>query len=190
MEHKMKVRKRIIMTAGEVARTIRRIASEIVEESRGSKDLAIIGIQTRGVYIAKRIAVEIEKLEKREIPFGVLDITLYRDDVSSIANQPAVKETKIPFSMDNKKIILVDDVLFAGRTVRAALDELIDFGRPCVIRLAVLVDRGLRELPIQPDFVGKRTPTTRSESVHVYLKEMDDYDRVVIEARKPGEKIK
>jgi len=190
MEHKMKVRKRIIMTAGEVARTIRRIASEIVEESRGSKDLAIIGIQTRGVYIAKRIAVEIEKLEKREIPFGVLDITLYRDDVSSIANQPAVKETKIPFSMDNKKIILVDDVLFAGRTVRAALDELIDFGRPCVIRLAVLVDRGLRELPIQPDFVGKRAPTTRSESVHVYLKEMDDYDRVVIEARKPGEKIK
>lgn len=186
----MKVRKRIIMNEKEISRTIRRMANKIIEESQSMKALTIIGIQTRGVYLARRIAGEIENIKKRKIPVGILDITLYRDDVDSIAHQPVVKETKIPFSIDNKQIILVDDVLFAGRTVRAALDELIDFGRPKAIRLAVLIDRGRRELPIQPDFVGKKLTTTEKESVNVYLKEMDKYDKVVIEPRKKQEQIK
>jgi len=173
-------KKKIIMDAKEISWTIKRMAHEIVEKSYGIEDVAIVGIQTRGVHLAKRIAREIENIEKKEVPVGSLDITLYRDDVDSIAHQPMVKETRIPFDITGKKIILVDDVLFAGRTVRAALDELIDFGRPKVIRLAVLIDRGLRELPIQPDFVGKVYPTSRKELICVNLKEVDGEDSVVL----------
>jgi len=174
-------KKKVIMDAKEISWTIKRMAHEIVEKSYGIKDLVIVGIQTRGVYLAKRIAEEIKSIGKEEIPVGSLDITLYRDDVDSIAHQPVVKETRIPFDITDKKVVLVDDVLFAGRTVRAALDELIDFGRPRVIRLAVLIDRGLRELPIQPDFVGKIYPTTRKELVCVNLKEVDREDSVILE---------
>lgn len=173
-------KKKAIMDAKEISWTIKRMAHEIVEKSYGIKDLVIVGIQTRGVHLAKRIAREIETIEKKEIPVGALDITLYRDDVDSIAHQPLVKETKIPFDITDKKVVLVDDVLFAGRTVRAALDELIDFGRPKVIRLAVLIDRGLRELPIQPDFVGKIYPTSKKELVSVNLKEVDGEDSVFL----------
>ncbi len=173
-------KKKTIMDAKEISWTIKRMAHEIVEKSYGTKDLVIVGIQTRGVYLAKRIAKEIESIEKKEVPVGALDITLYRDDVDSIANQPLVKETRIPFDITDKKVVLVDDVLFAGRTVRAALDELIDFGRPKVIKLAVLIDRGLRELPIQPDFVGKIYPTSKKELVCVNLKEVDGEDSVFL----------
>jgi len=173
-------KKKVIMDAKEIFWTTKRMAHEIVEKSYGIKELVIVGIQTRGVYLAKRIAREIESVEKKEVPVGSLDITLYRDDVDSIAHQPVVKETRIPFDITDKKVVLVDDVLFAGRTVRAALDELIDFGRPKVIRLAVLIDRGLRELPIQPDFVGKIYPTSRKELVCVNLKEVDGEDSVVL----------
>jgi len=173
-------KKKVIMDGKEVSWTIKRMAHEIVEKSYGIKDLVIVGIQTRGVYLAKRIAKEIKNIEKNEVPVGSLDITLYRDDVDSIAHQPLVKETRIPFDITNKKVVLVDDVLFAGRTVRAALDELIDFGRPKIIRLAVLIDRGLRELPIQPDFVGKIYPTSKKELVCVNLKEVDGEDSVVL----------
>jgi pyrimidine operon attenuation protein/uracil phosphoribosyltransferase len=174
-------KKKIIMDEKEVFWTIKRMAHEIVEKSYGIKDLVLVGIQTRGVHLAKRIAREIKSIENKEVPVGTLDITLYRDDVDSIAHQPLVKETNIPCDITDKKVVLVDDVLFAGRTVRAALDELIDFGRPRVIRLAVLIDRGLRELPIQPDFVGKVYPTTRKELVSVNLKEVDGEDSVVLE---------
>ncbi|MFQ5867135.1 MAG: bifunctional pyr operon transcriptional regulator/uracil phosphoribosyltransferase PyrR [bacterium] len=173
-------KKKVIMDAKEIFWTTKRMAHEIVEKSYGIKELVIVGIQTRGVYLAKRIAREIKSIEKKEVPVGSLDITLYRDDVDSIAHQPLVKETRIPFDITDKKVVLVDDVLFAGRTVRAALDELIDFGRPKVIRLAVLIDRGLRELPIQPDFVGKIYPTSRKEVVCVNLKEVDGEDSVVL----------
>ncbi|NIM03595.1 bifunctional pyr operon transcriptional regulator/uracil phosphoribosyltransferase PyrR [bacterium] len=173
-------KKKAIMDANEISWTIKRMAHEIVEKSYGTEDLVIVGIQTRGVHLAKRIAREIESIEKKEVPVGALDITLYRDDVDSIAHQPLVKETRIPFDITDKKVVLVDDVLFAGRTVRAALDELIDFGRPKVIKLAVLIDRGLRELPIQPDFVGKIYPTSKKELVCVNLKEEDGEDSVVL----------
>lgn len=173
-------KKKAIMDAKEISWTIKRMAHEIVEKNYGIKDLVIVGIQTRGVHLAKRIAREIETIEKKEVPVGSLDITLYRDDVDSIAHQPLVKETKIPFDITDKKVVLVDDVLFAGRTVRAALDELIDFGRPKIIRLAVLIDRGLRELPIQPDFVGKIYPTSKKELISVNLKEVDGEDSVVL----------
>ena len=173
-------KKKVIMDAKEVSWTIKRMAHEIVEKSYGIKDLVIVGIQTRGVHLAKRIAKEIESIENKEVPVGSLDITLYRDDVDSIAHQPMVKETTIPFDISEKKVVLVDDVLFAGRTVRAALDELIDFGRPKLIRLAVLIDRGLRELPIQPDFVGKVYLTSPKELVCVNLKEVDGEDSVIL----------
>ena len=173
-------KKKVIMDGKEIFWIIKRMAHEIVEKSYGIKDLVIVGIQTRGVYLAKRIAREKESNEKKKVPVGSLDITLYRDDVDSIAHQPLVKETRIPFDITGKKVVLVDDVLFAGRTVRAALDELIDFGRPKIIRLAVLIDRGLRELPIQPDFVGKIYPTSQKELVCVNLKEVDGEDSVVL----------
>jgi len=173
-------KKKVIMDGKEISWTIKRMAHEIVEKSYGIKDLVIVGIQTRGVHLAKRIAKEIESIENKEVPVGSLDITLYRDDVDSIAHQPMVKETAIPFDITEKKVVLVDDVLFAGRTVRAALDELIDFGRPKLIKLAVLIDRGLRELPIQPDFVGKVYPTSPKELVCVNLKEVDGEDSVIL----------
>jgi pyrimidine operon attenuation protein/uracil phosphoribosyltransferase len=177
----------IIMNSEEIDRAIKRMAHEIIEKNKGTKNLAIIGIQTTGVYLASRLAEQIGKIESQKIPVGVLDITLYRDDVGTIAHQPLVKETNIPFNINNRIIILVDDVLFAGRTVRAALDEIIDFGRPKAIRLAVLVDRGHRELPIRADFVGLKITTTMNDTVIVELKESKKYDqdRVVIQRQSP-----
>ncbi|MDM8551002.1 bifunctional pyr operon transcriptional regulator/uracil phosphoribosyltransferase PyrR [Desulfobacterales bacterium HSG2] len=173
-----------ILDASEIDRILTRITHEILEKHRGTENLAFIGIQTRGVYLAKRIRSEIHKIEGVRIPTGDMDITLYRDDWTRISHNPIVQTTEIAFSVDGKQIILVDDVLFTGRTIRAALDALIDFGRPDRIELAVLVDRGHRELPIQADYAGKFVETRRSETVNVLLSEHDGADEVVIEKLK------
>lgn len=154
-------------------RAIRRMAIETVEKNRGLENLMIVGIRSRGVPIGERMAKEIEAMEGQAVPFGILDITLYRDDLTTIAPQPVVKPTKLPEPIDNKNIVLVDDVLYTGRTVRAALDAIIDYGRPKQVMLAVLIDRGHRELPIRPDHVGKNLPTASEEIVHVRLAETD-----------------
>jgi pyrimidine operon attenuation protein/uracil phosphoribosyltransferase len=151
-----------------------------VEKTKGTKDLAIIGIRNRGAYLAEKVAVYIEKIEKIQIPVGILDITLYRDDLTTVAEQPVVHKTEIGFDITGKKIVLVDDVLYTGRTVRCALDALIDFGRPRYIQLAVLIDRGHRELPIRADYIGKNVPTALKETVQVRLQEVDGKDDVVI----------
>jgi len=164
-----------------VRRALSRIAHEIIERHKGSEQLALIGIRSRGAVVAKRLAAEIEAIERSNIPVGVLDITLYRDDLSRIAPNPVLHATEIPFDISNLHLVLVDDVLFTGRTVRAALDALIDLGRPTSIQLAVLVDRGHRELPIRADYVGKNVPTSVKERVEVRLKELDGLDEVVIE---------
>lgn len=169
-----------IMDADDIERTLNRLAYEIIEKNRGSKNLAVIGIRTRGEFIAKRIADKISKIENRKIQIGTLDITFYRDDVRLRLRQPEVKTTEINFSIDDKDIILVDDVLFTGRTVRAALDALMDFGRPKTVQLAVLIDRGNRELPIQADFVGKRVKTSLNEEIKVKLREVDGEDSVLL----------
>ncbi|MGB3113404.1 MAG: bifunctional pyr operon transcriptional regulator/uracil phosphoribosyltransferase PyrR, partial [Candidatus Omnitrophota bacterium] len=150
------------------------------------KDLAVVGIKYRGAYLAERIARNLKEIEGKEVPVGAMDITLYRDDLTEISEQPVVHATEIDFDITGKKIILVDDVLFTGRTVRCALDELIDFGRPATIQLAVLIDRGHRELPIRPDYVGKNVPTSRAESVEVRLKEADGVEEVVVLEEKQG----
>lgn len=164
-------------------RSLTRIAHEIVERSRGLDELALVGIRTRGVPIARRLAQLVKDINQREVPTGTLDITLYRDDFMkhAVGSQPVVRSTEIGFSIDNKRILLVDDVLYTGRTVRAALDALIEFGRPRSIQLAVLVDRGHRELPIKADYVGKNLPTSPSQSVSVRLVEIDGRDEVEIE---------
>ena len=167
-----------ILDAAGIKRTLLRIAHEILEKNNGIKDLAILGIQTRGVYLAKRIAENIEKIEGTKIPVGALDITLYRDDLTEIVEQPVLKSTSIKFDINGKNIVLVDDVLFTGRTVRCALDELTDFGRPAHIQLAVLVDRGHRELPIRPDFIGKNVPTSKKQCIEVRLKDFDKKEEV------------
>jgi len=164
-----------------IDRALTRIAHEILERTQGTEGLAMVGIRTRGVSLARRIADKIRAIEGEAPEVGVLDITLYRDDIGLLAEQPTVKATEIPFSVKGKTVILVDDVLFTGRTIRAALDALIDLGRPRMIQLAVLVDRGHRELPIRPDYVGKNLPTSRREAVAVLLKEHDGEDRVVIQ---------
>ncbi len=164
-----------------IDRALTRIAHEILEKTQGTEGLALVGIRTRGVSLARRIAEKIRAIETVAPPVGVLDITLYRDDLGLLAEQPMVKATEIPFSIKGKPVVLVDDVLFTGRTIRAALDALIDLGRPKLIQLAVLVDRGHRELPIRPDYVGKNLPTSRREAVAVLLKEHDGEDRVVIQ---------
>ena len=161
-------------------RAIRRMAIEIVERNRGVDDLMIVGIRSRGVPIGERIAREIEQLEGQPVAFGIIDITLYRDDLTTIAPQPVVKPTKLPEPIDEKVVVLVDDVLYTGRTVRAALDALIDFGRPRAVQLAVLVDRGHRELPIHADVVGKVVPTDAHEVIKVKLVETDDEDEVLL----------
>ncbi|MBL7130948.1 MAG: bifunctional pyr operon transcriptional regulator/uracil phosphoribosyltransferase PyrR [Candidatus Omnitrophica bacterium] len=166
-----------------INRALMRIAHEILEKDGGIEDLCIVGIRNRGAYLADRLANCIEKIENKKTPVGILDITLYRDDLTSIAAQPVVRKTEIPFDISGKRVILVDDVLYTGRTIRAALDALIDFGRPKVIQLAVLIDRGHRELPIRADFVGKNIPTSQNESIEVRLKEIDGKDEVVIVER-------
>ena len=172
----------VIMDADRIARTLTRIAHEIVERSRGLEELALVGIRTRGVPLAKRLAQTIHGINGHEVPTGALDITLYRDDLMrhAVGPQPLVRRTEIPFSIDDRKILLVDDVLYTGRTIRAALDALIDFGRPKAIQLVVLVDRGHRELPIKADYVGKNLPTSLSQSVQVHLTEIDGRDEVEI----------
>ena len=172
----------VVMDADRMARTLTRIAHEIVERNRGMEDVALVGIRTRGVPIARRLARAISEISGPEMSTGALDITLYRDDLMRhpVGPQPLVRRTEIPFSIDDKRILLVDDVLYTGRTIRAALDALIDFGRPRSIQLVVLVDRGHRELPIKADYVGKNLPTSMSESVQVHLTEVDGRDEVEI----------
>ena len=174
----------VIMDADRMSRTLTRIAHEIVERNRGVEHLALVGIRTRGVFIAKRLAKVLQEITKEPVPTGALDITLYRDDLMrhAVGPQPLVRRTEIPFSIDDQKVVLVDDVLYTGRTIRAALDALIDFGRPKEIQLIVLVDRGHRELPIKADYVGKNVPTSLKESVHVRLMETDGTDEVSVDS--------
>lgn len=172
---------RRIMTADEIRRATIRLSHEIVEKQAGTDGLLLIGIQRRGVPLARRIAASIAEHEGVDVPVGALDITFYRDDLSMVAQQPVVKGTELPVGIDGRTIILVDDVLYTGRTIRAAMDALVDFGRPQAIRLAVLVDRGHRELPIRADHVGKNVPTSREELVKVRLEETDGTDEVEIE---------
>ena len=173
----------VVMDADRINRTLTRIAHEILERNRGVEDLALIGIRTRGVPIAKRLAQIIRNVQQVDVPTGSLDITLYRDDLmrTPVGPQPVIRRTEIPFSIDDKRILLVDDVLYTGRTIRAALDALIDFGRPKSIQLVVLVDRGHRELPIKADYVGRNVPTSLAQSVQVRLTEIDDRDEVEIQ---------
>jgi pyrimidine operon attenuation protein / uracil phosphoribosyltransferase len=176
----MDSRARVVLDEADIGRAIRRIAHEIVEKARGSDDLILLGIPTRGVALANRIASAIGEIEGTQVPVGSLDITLYRDDLR-LRPARALETTSIPAGgIDSKVVVLVDDVLFSGRTVRAALDALNDIGRPATVRLAVLVDRGHRELPIRPDYVGKNLPTSHSEQVRVELDEVDGTDRVAI----------
>jgi pyrimidine operon attenuation protein / uracil phosphoribosyltransferase len=172
----------VVMDADRIGRTFMRIAHEILERNRGVEELALVGIRTRGVPIARRLAKAIQEINGHQIPTGALDITLYRDDLmrTAVGAQPVIRKTEIPFSIDEKRILLVDDVLYTGRTIRAALDALIEFGRPRVIQLVVLVDRGHRELPIKADYVGKNVPTSQTQSVQVHLMEVDGRDEVEI----------
>ena len=172
---------RRIMTAEEIRRATIRISHEVVEKHGGTDGLVLVGIQRRGVPLARRLAAAIAEHEGPVLPVGALDITFYRDDLSLVAQQPVVKGTDIPFDLNGRTVVLVDDVLFTGRTIRAAMDALVDFGRPDAIRLAVLVDRGHRELPIRADHVGKNVPTSREEVVHVSLEEIDGEDAVTID---------
>jgi pyrimidine operon attenuation protein/uracil phosphoribosyltransferase len=172
---------KIVMDSDGIDRCLTRIAYEILEKNKGKENLVLVGIRTGGVYLAERLQKKIFGIEPGKIPLGILDITLYRDDISTSNKKPRLGKTKIPFSLDNKKVVLVDDVLFTGRTIRAAMDALIDFGRPKIIQLAVLIDRGHRELPIRADFVGKNLPSSLWEAVSVNLVEKNGIDEVVIE---------
>ena len=174
----------VIMDADRMSRTLTRIAHEIVERNKGVDGLALVGVRTRGVHIARRLARILKQITGHDIPTGALDITLYRDDLmrQAVGPQPLVRSTDIPFDIDNRVILLVDDVLYTGRTIRAALDALIDFGRPRAFQLVVLIDRGHRELPIKADYVGKNVPTSRRESIQVRLQEVDGHDEVVIQS--------
>jgi pyrimidine operon attenuation protein / uracil phosphoribosyltransferase len=176
-----RVREKAEIVDGEgLRRAITRIAHEIIERNDGAKDLVLVGIRTRGVPLAERLAKKIREFEGIELPVGKLDITLYRDDLQKIAHQPVVSGTDVPVPIDDKIVVLVDDVLYTGRTVRAALDELIDLGRPKAIQLAVVVDRGHREIPIRADFVGKNVPTSKREVIMVHVSEVDEVDGVSI----------
>jgi len=172
--------KTCIMDADKIKRSVVRMAHEIVEQNRGTEDLVIIGVRRRGVPLGERLAAIISEAEGTSVPFGVIDITLYRDDLTLLAEHPVIHRTEIPFSIQGKTVILVDDVLFTGRTIRAALDALMDIGRPKSIQLAVLIDRGHRELPIQADYVGKKVPTSKHEIIEVKFTETDGEDKVVI----------
>jgi pyrimidine operon attenuation protein/uracil phosphoribosyltransferase len=173
-----------IMDEKELSRVILRLSYEIIERNKGIQELAIVGVRTRGVPLAQRVVKHITSVEDYSVDIGVLDITLYRDDLTTIADQPVAKPTQIPFDITNKKIILVDDVLYTGRTVRCAIDQIMDFGRPASIQLVVLIDRGHRELPIQADYIGKVITTTIDEVIEVRLKEIDGVDEVLLCERK------
>ncbi|NQT75965.1 MAG: bifunctional pyr operon transcriptional regulator/uracil phosphoribosyltransferase PyrR [Candidatus Omnitrophica bacterium] len=178
--------KATILTKEEIARAITRISHEILEKNEGPEGLAIVGIRTRGYVLAERIAQAISRIDGSSVAVGALDITLYRDDLSVVAEQPIMHKTEIDFDIEDRNIILVDDVLYTGRTIRCALDALIDFGRPKSIQLAVLIDRGHRELPIRADYVGKNLPTSQKELVQVKLQEIDGDDSVFIEEAQNG----
>jgi pyrimidine operon attenuation protein/uracil phosphoribosyltransferase len=172
--------KKTIMTPDDIRRTLARIAHQIIEQNKVMEHLVLVGMRTRGVPLARRLAANIESFEKLKVPVGELDISLYRDDLASLHPQPVVQRTDIPTEIDGKAIVLVDDVLFTGRSTRAAMDALIDLGRPRTIQLAVLVDRGHREMPIRPDYVGKNIPSSRHEEIQVHLAETDGADEVAI----------
>ncbi|MBK6899002.1 bifunctional pyr operon transcriptional regulator/uracil phosphoribosyltransferase PyrR [bacterium] len=174
------VEKTTIMNGSEVGRALTRIAHEIIEANKGTADLVLLGVQRRGVPLAALISEAIRKVEGVEVPLGAIDITFYRDDLSTIGPAPRINATTVPMDVTDKNVILVDDVLYTGRTVRAALDVIMDWGRPRAIRLAVLIDRGHRELPIRPDFVGKNVPTSQKEIIKVKVKEYDDRQEVVV----------
>ncbi len=178
-ETELKLKARIVDATG-IRRMLTRIAHEIVERNKGTDGLVLVGIRRRGVPLAERIREMIDEFEEAKVPLGSLDITLYRDDLQTIAQHPVVRTTDIPVDIGGKTVVLVDDVLFTGRTVRAALDALMDLGRPAAIQLAVLIDRGHRELPIRADFVGKNVPTSKREIIAVNLQEEDDLDEVQI----------
>ncbi len=170
-----------LMDEADIRRALTRIAHEILERNKGAEDVVLVGIAARGDDIARRLAAEIRRIEGTDVPVGALDITFYRDDIGRRAEAPEVHETRIPFPVDGRTVVLSDDVLFTGRTIRAALDALIDFGRPRAIQLAVLVDRGHRELPIRADFIGKNVPTRTGDQVRVALTEVDGEDAVLVE---------
>jgi pyrimidine operon attenuation protein/uracil phosphoribosyltransferase len=173
-----------IMDKEAVRRAVQRMAHEILEKNKGSQELCLVGIRTRGVVLAERLRLAIKNIENVDVPVGILDITLYRDDLTTVGIQPVVRQTQISFDIQDKKIVLVDDVLFTGRTIRAALNALSDFGRPSMIQLAVLIDRGHRELPIRADFVGKNIPTSRTQNVQVILQDTDQKeDQVLVEEK-------
>jgi len=174
----------VTLQAEDIKRAITRIAHEILEKNKGTENLALVGIRTRGVTLARRIQDKISEIENTQLDLGILDITLYRDDLGAGKQNPVLKDTEISFPIDGKQIILCDDVLFTGRTIRAAIDALMDFGRPGSVQLAVLIDRGHRELPIRPDFVGKNIPTSKDMKVQVMLVENDAEDQVLIINRK------
>lgn len=171
----------VVLNASEISRAISRIAHEILEKNKGAENIVLIGIRTRGVTVAKRLQKKINEIEQASVDLGILDITLYRDDLGSGKPNPVLKKTEIPFAIDGKDVVLCDDVLFTGRSIRAAIDALVDFGRPASVQLAVLIDRGHRELPIRPDFVGKNLPTSREMRVQVHLREDDGEDQVAIQ---------
>lgn len=179
----MGIAEKLILDEQGIHRAVVRVAHEVLERNGGTEKLALVGIRTRGVHLAERLRQEIQAIEGVQVPLGMLDITLYRDDLQEIGPKPAVGQTEISFDLNGKILVLVDDVLFTGRTIRAALDALIDFGRPLAIQLAVLIDRGHRELPIKADYVGKNVPTHRDEEVILRLKEKDGKDEVVVVKR-------
>ncbi len=172
--------KTILMDSEGIRRALTRISHEIVEKNKGVEDVVLVGIRTRGVPISERLAENIEQIEGKRPPVGILDITLYRDDLSTLSYQPVVRPTELPMDITGKVIVLVDDVLYTGRTIRAALDAIIDMGRPKSIQLAVLIDRGHRELPIRADFVGKNVPTSSREVVSVQIRTVDDEEKVIL----------
>jgi pyrimidine operon attenuation protein/uracil phosphoribosyltransferase len=175
---------KLIQTQEEIDKSLKRIAHEILEKHKDGKDLFLIGIRRRGVTLAERLSAKMKEIGNFEVPIGALDINLYRDDLSEVASQPILRKTEVPFSVKDRKIILVDDVLYTGRTIRAALDAIIDLGRPHFIQLAVLLDRGHRELPIRADYVGKNVPTSHKELIEVKLVEDDGIDEVIIQEEK------
>ena len=174
---------KLVLDAPSIERAVTRMAHEIIEKNNGTQELCLVGIQTRGVILAQRLGAEILKIAKVRVPAGILDINLYRDDLTRVAEQPIIHKTEINFDLENKIVVLVDDVLYTGRTIRAALDALIDFGRPKKIELAALIDRGHRELPIRADFVGKNIPTGENEIVHVHFSETDKKEEVVVDQK-------
>ena len=172
---------KLVLDSPSIDRAVTRMAHEILEKNKGTEGLCLVGIQTRGVILAQRLCSEIQKIAKADVPAGILDINLYRDDLTRVAEQPVIHKTEINFDLKNKIVILVDDVLYTGRTIRAALDALTDFGRPRRIEVAVLIDRGHRELPIRADYVGKNIPTSEEEIVHVRFQETDKKEEVTVD---------